>query len=45
MTHNNSTNSTVAMAIDAVVAISTTMLASVFLLAVVLPPVASVLIG
>ena len=34
-----------AMAIDAVVAISTAMLASVFLLAALLPPVASALIG
>jgi hypothetical protein len=36
---------TPAMVIDAVVAISATFLAAVFILAVVLPPVASSLIG
>ena len=44
-TNQSRTSSTAVRAIDALVAISTTMLAGLFILAVVLPPVASALVG
>ena len=44
-THQSYTSSAAVRAIDSVLAISTTLLAGVFIFAVMLPPLASVLIG